>query len=206
MDEAQKRAAYTMFQALAGGKNVRDLADDDPLKKAGMAVGDLITHLVGFLATTYPNEVVNRQMRQVWHLIGSKTVPTVLYEVRTPSVAAAQVGGRLVTVMLFPFDWAGMVEANPQNGMGALVFCGSQAIDAYNGRITDGHETVLKRARAHESEYLRTLREIDPAWVPDAYQTGVLAAFPEGVRSPAAAGLWYEPKPPPTSPPPPLVA
>lgn len=204
-DEARKTIAR-LVSDLQGGVHVDDLPEGDPYKTVGKDVGDTITRVVGMLAVSFPNEHVNRLMGQVWHLFGSKTVPTVLYDVRSPSVAAMVVPGtgKSMTVALFPFSWALMAKANPYNAMGAMVFVGSQVVDAYNDRVrtsADGVD-VRMRARANEAECLLAIQRDVPTWKPDEYQKGVLAEFPQGVETPSVKGLWYEPKPPPESPPP----
>lgn len=204
MTDEQKSVALNLIAALASDpQEVGSLQDGDPLKAEAQALGNRITQLVGFLAIAFPNETINRLMGQVWHLFGSKTVATLLYpDVKTPSFAAVSNGKTVMPLVLFPPDWVGKVRTNPRNAMGALVFCGSQAVDAYNGKVVGQSEATRERARANEAEYLLTLRTFDPTWVPDTYQAAVLAEYPEGVKTPSIVGLWYEPKAPPDSPPP----
>lgn len=183
-----------------GGPNVEDLPDSDPMKATGRAAGDLVTAMVGHLATEFPNPVVNALMKRVWHLIGSKTTPTVLAPVATASVAAIRVADGVKFVILIPFEWPMLVDSDPTMAFGALVFCGSQALDHYNDRLVGQQDEAVARARTHEAEFLSTLRAMAGGWTPNEYQRKVLDTYPQGTRTPSVAGLLYQSKPVPNSP------
>ena len=176
---------------------VGNLPPDDPLRVTGMGVGDRITAIVGSLTTVFPDVTVNRLMRQVWHLLGSRTAFVAINDnFTTPTVAALGRWGDTSTVIILPTGWLESATDDPVMAGGALVFCGSQVVDAYNGRPVS-----TQRARAYEAEYLLAVKAASSEWVPNDYQKKVLAEFPEGVKS--AKELMYVGKPVPISPPPP---
>ena len=199
MKSAQERVAEVFGHF---GVWVGNLPPDDPLRVTGMSVGDRITAIVGSLSTVFPNETTNHLMRQVWHLFGSRTAMTAVYPVATPTVAV--IGNKTGFAVLFPLNWVEDASKDPVMAGGALVFCGSQAVDGYNGCLVGPLFAPIskKRARAYEAEYLLAVRAASPDWGPNEYQKGVLAEFPEGVKS--AKELMYVGKPAPSSPPPPM--
>lgn len=171
-----------------------DLPDGDPLKDPAMRIGDLVTSGVEYLWKMFPNHRINRLMSVVWHLIGNRVTPVAIGpDVPSVSFTVVQQQEVLKAIIFMPRQWTSMVELSPSNELGALVYVGSQAVDFYTGRIQNGEtsERMTARARAYEAEFLRLV----PAGELSTYQRTVLAEFPDGLDSPAAAGLLYDPKP-----------
>lgn len=184
------------------GVHIESLPMGDPLRQVGAQVGDRITAVVGSLATVFPNEVINRLMRDVWHLLGSRTVFVALHPAAVaPTVIVLGIkNGEPEVAILFPSNWIESASADMVMAGGALIFCGSQAIDGFNQCLFGSQFAPIakKRARAHEAEYLLAVHAASPQWVPNEYQQGVLADFPEGVKS--AKELLYVGRPVPLGP------
>lgn len=179
------------------GSVAADLDDKDPMKSAGMAIGDLVTKLVGYLSCSFPNEDINRLMTQVWHLIGSATTPVAIGPVRTPSSVAVGRNGHITMMILVPPNWDELVAGDPTMAIGAMIFCGSQAVDFYNDRLLENPDECSARGRAYEVEALRIFQDTDPAWVPNSYQVGILEKYPDGLKTEGV--VLYEPRPTPSS-------
>lgn len=180
------------------GKNVKDLPDSDPLKNKGIRMGNTFTDGVHFLKSTFPSPTIRTLMGHVWNIVGHKVIPVTLGpNVTGVSLAAIRKEGIVQTVIFLPHNWLEDVKRDPVFQMGALVFVGSQAVDVYNGKVTEQREseqTVL-RARAHEAEYILHIQRMAPLVQLNDYQKDVLAAFPLGLLSPAAETLLYSPRP-----------
>ena len=65
--------------------------------------------------------------------------------------------------------------------LGSAVFVNSQVRDYWNSLVFD-REKIMARAKAHEAEYLRLVRNQSKAfggdWKPNEYQGEVLAEYP----------------------------
>jgi hypothetical protein len=182
------------------GKVADDLDPGDPVRAAGKAVGEYVTSLVGYLAVGFPNEHVNRLMAQVWDLVGSCTTPVAIGAVETPSVALIQQDGQKVLAILVPPKWLENGAKDYTMMVGSMIFCGSQAVDYYNGQLLGQGQVAADRARAYEVEALHVIQAADPSFTPNPYQTAILRCYPQGIRSKGIK--LYEEKPTPANPPP----
>ena len=187
---------------------MKDLPSDDPVRGKVIAAGDTVTSIVGFLATGFPDPVVNDLMLHTWHVIGSGKAQVAMYDVPTPHVVVVQDGGNILPTVLIPPDWITAVIRDPIMASGAMVFCGSQVVDSWNGRLKSKADSEAARMRAliYEAQYLLALRRIHPPWKPNSYQQEVLGSYPDGVTTPTATSLLYERRPHPLSPPPAALA
>ena len=161
---------------------VETLADDDPRKASGVAVGNLVTQTVGGLRDLFPNRWINDLMGIVWDIIGRRIVPAAVGPTATPSMA---VHG-YKAIILLPQTWPAMMAQDPIMQVGAMVFVGSQARDFHRGLIRSiaGSEMAKMRAKAYEAEYLKTCLSLSigsPTF--NEYQREVLAMFPNGLTS-----------------------
>jgi hypothetical protein len=102
----------------------------------------------------------------------------------TPGLSMAVVGidSGTISVVIIPVDWVEMCAHNPPFQFGGIVFVGSQVVDYYNGQ-----PDMLKRARAFEAEYVKSL----PSEILNGYQKKLLMDFPNGLTS----NFMYRPKP-----------
>lgn len=151
------------------------------------AITDRLTTILSFLAFAFPNEDINRVMVMAWNILHARVARVVVGNVTTP---VAMVHPECGMLMLIPPDWDETSLQDPTMAMGAVVFCGSYAVDFYNDQLEGHPEEARERARAYEAELLHTLQQCAPAWVPNSYQAEVLATFPEGLRTP---GLKFYP-------------
>lgn len=186
------------------GVVAEDLAEEDPMREVGRVVGQQVTNLVAYLALTFPNEHVNQLMWQVWDLVGSCTTPVAIGPVETPSSAVLKQDDQVQMIILIPPDWLTNGMKDHTMVVGAMVFCGSQAVDHYNDKLLSNPQISADRARAFEVEALRVFRDTDPTWVPNEYQKDILRQFPDGIATEGV--VLYDPKPTPHTPPPVLVA
>lgn len=187
----QLRAAFSQ-EAI----EVEQLPDDDPRKLLLHRMGHRFTAAVDFLRSKFPNESIRRLMATVWDLVGHRIVPLShgpTHGVWSLSFCAYVRGGRHHAVLLVPDNWLEQMKKELVYETGAIVFVGSQAVDFYNGRLSDGH--VNERSRGFEAEYLLTVKKLSPSYKLNDYQTCVLKECPEGLATPSVAAVLYEPKP-----------
>lgn len=173
--------------------HVNDLSHTDPDRRWGVVIGDTITHFVGHLANDFPNEPVNRLMGHVWNLFGSRRVNVAMYKVSSLSFGVFGTLQSPIPVMLIPQSWLQLGITDPLMAVAGLVYCGSQAVDFYNGLLLTDRETCMKRALAYESEFLLSTLKRWPETVLNDYQREVLDQYPQGFPS----DLVYEMKPSP---------
>jgi hypothetical protein len=180
---------------LDGGTNVDKLPDSDPKKAKGQAMGDFFTQGVGYLKTDFPNDTIRKLMSLVWDIVGSKITPIAMGP-DVQSVSIAVFGNPVLpqAAVFLPHNWLDELKRDPVLQMGALVFVGSQIVDFYNRRLMDQAEQSIKRARAHEAEFLLTSKRHVPHLVFNDYQKKVLEDFPEGVSTLAVLDLLYTSK------------
>jgi hypothetical protein len=111
------------------------------------------------------------------------------------STVAQTVGGRFQqAVIQIPLDWLETFVDDPIYQVGGVLYTGSQAVDFYNGRLSDdplaaSSSTAL--AKAHEAELLRLAAHEFPTYRLDSYQQQLMRQFPEGLDSPGARRLFY---------------
>lgn len=155
------------------------------MQELARALGDQVTQYVGYLGHEFPNGVIRPLMRHVWNLFGSNTVPVALADVPTPSFGILGLQeGQPVPAVFLPSTWLLQGVLEPLMAVSAMVYCGSHAVDFYNGKLGHLDDSVAKRARAYEAEFLRTVLA---TWPPPAgrglneYQQGVLADYPDGL-------------------------
>lgn len=188
---AQLRAAFAEPTV-----EVEDLADADPRKHVLRRMGDKFTAAVHFLRSEFPNESIRRLMATVWDLVGHRIVPLShgpTHGVWSLSFCAYVRGGRHHAVLMVPDNWLEQMKKDPVYETGAIVFVGSQAVDFYNDRVSDGH--VEDRSRGFEAEYLLTVKKLSPSYKLNDYQVSVLEQCPKGIATPSLASVFYEPKP-----------
>jgi hypothetical protein len=155
--------------------------DSDPTM---VALEEQLTQWIGYLALDFPSEDVNQIMMQFWDLLNSDTVSVVLGPVRTPSTAFMKKGeDAVLLVIILPLDWLLLSKADPIMALGALIFCGSQAVDHYNDQLLQGMDSCLARGRAYEVEFLFNVKTIDATWEPNEYQAGIMMKYPLGIRT-----------------------
>jgi len=197
MAKLTPEALRTFLDAsLDGGAHVDDPDLDMATRKVAQDTGELITAAISYLATVFANERINQHMTRVWHLVGSNTTPAALHQtVRTVSfLVVGRTADTARGVLLVPPAWSEMCVQDPILQIGALVFCGSQAIDFYNNKIRDEATGRLaeRRALAYEAEFLLTVKTTQPGWKPTEYQKKVMAEFPQGLDSPGVRDMLYK--------------
>lgn len=155
------------------GTRIEALNKDTELYRVGKEVESLFTEAVLSLqAIPEPLRSLGSAMRDIFHhrhvvvTVGVQ-VPTLSFVVVSPPAA-----------MIFaPPEWPEMSRKNPTYQRGAVVFCGSQAVDYYNGRYAvDPSSLILKRAHSYEAEYLRALKP--EAGTLNEHQRWLLKTFP----------------------------
>lgn len=171
---------------------------EGPSGAAAQALGieQSLSLILNFLAEDFPHQGTNSLMHHVKHLLVSGTVQVVAYNVSNPHFAVFRDGdGGLQGAILLPLNWSQMVELDLRMAMGAMIFCGSQALDFHSDKIIGQSTESVLRAQANEAEFLRATLQIWPTSPFNEYQEGILQKFPEGRSSEIVAGLWYVPKP-----------
>lgn len=105
-----------------------------------------------------------------------------------PSLTMAVLGDEeeVANFVIAPPQWILMCSREPHHHFGSIVFCISQVADCYNGLMKDPN--LIKRAKAFEAEYLRTIRA---GLKPNSYQQSLLLEFPNGMEH----SLIYNRKP-----------
>ncbi len=172
----------------------QDLTPEE--RASGTVLGNAVTQHVGALCH-FPNPIIATLMQHVWNIYGSRTVRVAMADaVETPSFAVfpPKAGQDLLPVVMVPPSW--LINPDPGMRLGAMVFCGSQAVDFFNGRLLGNSPECHRRAQANESEFLQTFMRDYPAWQPNPYQEKVRARFPDGIKG---TDLQYEFRPTPTT-------
>jgi hypothetical protein len=191
------------FSAQAEVIHQSSLAMSDPRRAQMERASSLVTWGVDVLRTSFPNPRIRALMRLVWDLVGQQIVPFAYSEdvpVESLHVAAMQrtEGGPIEARVFMPANWVDLVHKDVVYQLGALVYVGSQAVDAYNAKPLG--PDVVTRARAHEAEFLLTQRRALAGWRPNAYQRHLLRDYPKGLDSPSVVSLLYTSKPTPNPP------
>jgi hypothetical protein len=180
---------------LHGAKRIDTLPKDDPVRVAGEEAGAWFTDGVALLKG-FPNPAIRALAAMIWDIVGSKIVPTAMGpDVPTLSFVVLRNSDVHEAMILVPHGWVAMVQKEPLYQLGALVFVGSQTVDHYNGRVVFEPKAAEKRARAHEAEFLLTVKKLSPMTALNDWQHGVLRDFPEGLATERVRPLLYTPKP-----------
>ena len=170
------------------GENQKHLSEIDQESEGyrrAKKAESLFTWGVGYLKSeVFPSLHIQRLMSFTWDVIGNKHVNLGVGP-RVPTLSVAILVNRQTAVFV-PHNWIEMVNEDPIMQLGAIVFVGSQAVDAYNGRALIDPDKIMPRARAYESEFLLYLRNFKP----NEYQRGVLGDFPNGLNS-LDSGVLY---------------
>lgn len=184
---------------LSPGVLLEKLDAADARREPGIRMRNAFEAGVGLLAKDFPNERIRVLMRFVWDLVGYKITPVGIGpDVQSISLAMAEREKIPQAYIFLPLKWIEQLQEDAVLQMGALVFTGSQALDFYNQKLVstqDGVRQTIARARAHEAEFLLTLKKVMPEWAPGAYQTGVINEYPEGVSTPSVQPFLYTSKP-----------
>jgi hypothetical protein len=157
------------------------------------------TMSVDFLRSVFPNPIINERMAAVWDIVHYNIAPVVLGPdlptIHFAALATVAEPAKGHAMFILPFKWLDMVHEDPLMQLGALVFTGSQAVDFYNEIIRSEEDSRKsnQRGRAYEAEFLLTLQKGGATL--NEYQKKTLVEYPEGLASPAAAGLQYTSKP-----------
>lgn len=203
MNDQQKLVAGFLDKIMSEAEHVEDLDDGDPTKTQGEAIGKAVTFTVGFLAHSFPNPAVNKLMKLVWDLIGSRTTPVMLsMAVKSPTVAIVGDANSEKMAIMMPDNWPEVIAKDVSMGMAALIYCGSHGVDFYNDKVRGDKAPaeMATRSGAYESEFLHTWLQLHPKWLPNAYQHKIMQAFPQGIHTPGVAAILYESKPTPKQP------
>jgi hypothetical protein len=201
MNDQQKLVAGFLDKLMSDAQHVDDVDAANPIKDPAQEIGKAVTFTVGFLSNQLPNKPVNKLMRLVWDLIGSRTTPIMLgMEVESPTVAivGSPQGDRMAIMM--PLDWIEKAGADVPLAMSAIIYCGSYGVDFYNDKIRgeQAPAEMATRAGAYESEFLHTWLRLQPGWLPNAYHHKVMQTFPQGISTPGVAAIMYESRKTPT--------
>jgi len=94
-------------------------------------------------------------------------------------------------VLWLPLHWLEIFQEDPVYQLGAVLYTGSQAVDFYNGRLTQDLSDSGPLAQAHEAELLWLISREFPGYQFDLYQSYLRHKFPQGLNSPKAKGLLY---------------
>jgi hypothetical protein len=172
-------------------ERVENLPKDDPLRVTAQAMGDTFTVGVATLKM-FPNPVVRDLASMVWDILGHRIVPIAMGP-NVPTLTIAVHGNPALpqAILFVPHRWCEMVKEDPCYQLGAITFVGSQAVDLYNGRIAHESKEAIKRARAYEAEYLRTVREQLPGMKFNEWQEDCLSDFPAGIATPSIVPLLH---------------
>lgn len=189
------------FAVTFSGNGVRssDLPPESELGLKTARMSSAFTGGVDYLRRTFPNKAISRLMGMVWEIVGRGLATVVLGPpVKSLSVACAQyLKTKIVKVCVFvPHDWEDQIAKDYVFQLGAIVFAGSQLVDFHNGRLAESADSsdAIVRAQMHEAEYLITLQK--SGWMPvSGYHLGLLAKYPEGIRTRGAWKVLYEPMP-----------
>ncbi len=163
--------------------NINELPATDPTVALGRTCETIFTAGVDTLRSTFPNPRVRALAAVVWDLVGHKQVLVAIGpDVPTLSFTVMRQGSTYQGIVLIPKHWPELAQADPFMQLGAILYVGVQIVDFYNDRLI-GDATSRPRWNAYEAEFLRTLRQQAPAWVPNAQQQAVMAKYPEGLDS-----------------------
>lgn len=183
--------------------HVNQLPPLNDLAARGKVVGDTVTTVVGILRNPLitPNRRINGIASLAWDLIGNNMTPAALAGVPQVHFGAQVSNDRKQGVILVPLDYHERVAQDFIFNAGAMVFVGSQARDWYNdklaywedGKLVDGRQEVMVRARAYESEWLLMIKGLDLGYEFNEYQQKILDEYPEGIES--RPDLIYNSKP-----------
>jgi len=181
---------------LREGVKADDLPDSDPLKAKAQELGTAFTEAVDYLRRSFRNERIQKLAALAWPIIEHRIVQVALGP-NVPSLSMGVLGNEANqrAYIFAPHAWLEEAKADPILQMGAVVFVISQAVDYHNQRLVRDQEGTVKRARAHEAEYLLTVDRLYPEHAPfNQYQQELLKALPEGLNTPTIKGLLYTPR------------
>jgi hypothetical protein len=182
-----------LFHKLFDTTHVNALPAEDPLKLIGENTGVMFTYLVDVLRKpeTFPDPHINKLMTLTWRLVGNNITPAAVTAVPSLHFYYELQGKNAVAMFACPQNWCRQCVERRVFCMGGLVWASSQCRDAWNGRMRD-REDVLMRAKAYESQFLHVMKTRED-FKPDDYQSEVMKAFPGGVGD--VSNLLYEGRP-----------
>ena len=117
----------------------------------------------------------------------SLTRPSATLQIRVTSVE----GVFEQAVIRLPLNWLDLFQEDPIFQLGSVLYTGSQAVDFYNGRLSQDAVRSCNLAQAHEAELLKFVAREMPEYGLDAYQLRVLEKYPQGLDTPGAKELLY---------------
>lgn len=180
-----------------GGVQIEDLPRESDAYVRAKRVESFFTVSVNSLRTEFPDPRVRCLMSIAWDLYHHKIIETAMGPVTTTAIAVigTQTGTQRAIIVM-PTDWPERVEADAIMQVGGIVYVSSQAVDFWNGKLVGVDPKVVDaRARAYEASFLLGVRAEEVGWQPNGYQAEVLKQYPEGLATPSAAPLLYDPKP-----------
>lgn len=132
----------------------------------------------------FPNEKINNLCTLFWKLVEQRITP-VACAVGLPLAGlhvliAQEKSSEIWKASIYmPKEWYKMVQKDPLFQAGAVVYTASKCVDFWHKKIgkEEDHEALEQRARAWESEYLLTVKKINPEFKPNEYQNHILANF-----------------------------
>lgn len=155
------------------GVLLKDCDPKEPRAQRGAQTSHLFTLAVDVIRKDLPSPRLKALGEAIWGVFHHQHV-MLGQGPQVPSLSFATDG--VQAFVLAPPEWANMALDNPARETGAVVMCGSQAVDFYNGRFgRDEAQTIVKRAHAYEAEFLRL---VGPHVEMDAHQKKILAEFP----------------------------
>lgn len=166
-------------------------------KLEGLGLAGSVSLVIDFLRRKFPDLLINGLMSDLWDLFSEKHILAIENE-NVPSMSATVVmhrSGKLSFPIWVPSRWAVDAMVDPVMACGSLIFCGSQAVDFFNGKLIDQDKRLfpdaVPRSIAFESTFLLHFSRQPHGWEPNRYQKGVIEKFPDGIPS----NMLYDRKP-----------
>ncbi len=187
-NQAVKDQGRSFLDAMFTGglPHAEDKDMDRAVRARGMQAADLWTLMVAWIADPVrtPSPRINALGLLGWKLCGSNTASlSMTTMVRTPTFLVASKPPRMVGVIMVPPNFVELATADPVMQLGAAVFVNSQVRDYWNSLVFE-REKIVARAKAHEAEYLRLVRDQSEqisngrGWTPNEYQREVMEEYP----------------------------
>jgi len=165
---------------------------------------ELRTGTAGYKATALYIKVLN-QLKSFPHQ-GTQTMAESLAEIVTHNLVFVSLSETAVALELqvttiegsfqqailwLPVHWLEIFQEDPIYQLGGVLYTGSQAVDFYNGRLTQDPAKSASLAQAHEAELLWLVAREFPGYQFDLYQSYLRHKFSKGLNTPKAKELLY---------------
>lgn len=125
------------------------------------------------------NEKLKTLASYSYELFERNYVKFALGDVKALTMAVLGKENSIIGLVIAPYDWTISCNRNQALQLGAIVFCCSQAVDFYNGRV-ENPDLMQIRAAAYEAEYLNAIKGM-PNLNLTEYQEKIVERFPNGL-------------------------